>query len=157
MAKAMRFLAGALVAAVLSGPALAEDPTADTVVATVNGVNITLGNLIVAREALPEQYKTLPAEALFKGILDQLVQQAVLEQSVGDKLTKKDTLQLENDRRGYLANAALTPVVKAAVTDEALKKAYDEKFKDAKPQTEYHAAHILVDSEDKAERAENPA
>ncbi|MEO5619514.1 MAG: peptidylprolyl isomerase [Cypionkella sp.] len=150
MAKAMRFLAGALVAAVLSGPALAEDPTADTVVATVNGVNITLGNLIVAREALPEQYKTLPAEALFKGILDQLVQQAVLEQSVGDKLTKKDTLQLENDRRGYLANAALTPVVKAAVTDEALKKAYDEKFKDAKPQTEYHAAHILVDSEDKA-------
>ncbi|MGV8949786.1 MAG: peptidylprolyl isomerase [Cypionkella sp.] len=150
MAKAMRFLAGALVAAVLSGPALAEDPTADTVVATVNGVNITLGNLIVAREALPEQYKTLPAEALFKGILDQLVQQAVLEQSVGDKLTKKDTLQLENDRRGYLANAALTPVVKAAVTDEALKKAYDEKFKDAKPLTEYHAAHILVDSEDKA-------
>jgi peptidyl-prolyl cis-trans isomerase C len=152
MAKAMRFLAGAVLAVGLAGPVLAEDPTADTVVATVNGTNITLGNLIVARDALPEQYKALPAEALFKGILDQLVQQTVLEQSMGDKLSKKDKLQLENDRRGYLANAALTPVVTSAVTDDKLKAAYDERFKDAKPQTEYHAAHILVDSEEEANK-----
>jgi peptidyl-prolyl cis-trans isomerase C len=152
MAKAMRFLAGAVLAVGLAGPALAEDPTADTVVATVNGTNITLGNLIVAREALPEQYKALPAEALFKGILDQLVQQTVLEQSMGDKLSKKDLLQLENDRRGYLANAALTPVATGAVTDDKLKAAYDDRFKDAKPQTEYHAAHILVDSEEEANK-----
>ncbi|MGV8954695.1 MAG: peptidylprolyl isomerase [Cypionkella sp.] len=152
MAKAMRFLAGAVLAVGLAGPVLADDPTADTVVATVNGTNITLGNLIVAHQSLPEQYKTLPVEALFKGILDQLVQQTLLEQSVGDKLTRKDTLQLENDRRGYLANAALTPVVTAAVTDATLKAAYDEKFKDAKPATEYHAAHILVDTEEEANK-----
>ena len=150
MAKAMRFMAGMALSIALAAPALAQDPTADTVIATVNGTNITLGNMIVARESLPEQYKTLPADVLFKGILDQLVQQTVLEQSMGDKLTKKDTLQLENDRRSYLSNAALKPVVEAAVTDAALQKAYDEKFKDAKPATEYHAAHILVDSEAKA-------
>jgi peptidyl-prolyl cis-trans isomerase C len=150
MAKAMRFMAGMALSLALSGPALAEDPTADTVIATVNGTNITLGNMIVAREGLPDQYKTLPPDVLFKGILDQLVQQTVLEQSMGDKLSKKDTLQLENDRRGYLSNAALKPVVTAAVTDAALQKAYDDKFKDAKPATEYHAAHILVDSEEKA-------
>ena len=150
MAKAMRFLAGAVLALGLAGPVLAEDPTADTVVATVNGTNITLGNMIVAHEALPDQYKTLPAEALYKGILDQLVHQTLLQQSFGDKLSKKDTLQLENDRRSYLSNAALTPVVTSAVTDEGLKAAYDERFKDAKPTTEYHAAHILVDSEEQA-------
>lgn len=148
--KTLRFLAGTVLAVGLAGPALAEDPTADTVVATVNGTNITLGNLIVAHESLPEQYKSLPAEALFKGILDQLVQQTVLQQSLEGKLTKKDTLQLENDRRGYLSNAALSPIVTSAVTDEKLKAAYDDKFKDAKPQTEYHAAHILVDTEDEA-------
>lgn len=152
MAKAMRFLAGAVLAVGLAGPVLAEDPTAETVIATVNGTNITLGNMIVAREALPEQYKTLPAEALFKGILDQLVQQTLLEQSMGDKLSKKDMLRLENDRRSYLSNAALTPVVTGAVTEEALKAAYDERFKDAKPSTEYHAAHILVESEDEANK-----
>lgn len=150
MAKAMRFMAGMALSFALAAPALAEDPTAETVIATVNGTNITLGNMIVARESLPEQYKTLPPDVLFKGILDQLVQQTVLEQSVADKLTKKDTLQLENDRRSYLSNAALKPVVEAAVSDAALQKAYDEKFKDSKPATEYKAAHILVDSEEKA-------
>ena len=150
MAKAMRFMAGMALSLALAGPALAEDPTADTVIATVNGTNITLGNMIVAREGLPDQYKTLPPDVLFKGILDQLVQQTVLEQSMGDKLSKKDTLQLENDRRGYLSNAALQPVVAAAVTDAALQKAYDDRFKDAAPATEYNAAHILVADEAKA-------
>ncbi len=41
-------------------------------------------------------------------------------------------------------------VVKTAVTDEALQAAYDERFKDAAPQTEYNAAHILVQDEAKA-------
>ena len=150
MAKAMRFFAGMAMCFALATPVLAEDPTADTVIATVNGVNITLGHMIVARESLPDQYKSMPADALFKGILDQLVQQTALEQSIGDKLSKKDSLQLENDRRGYLSNAALQPVVAAAVSDAALQAAYDEKFKDSKPSTEYHAQHILVEDEAKA-------
>ncbi len=151
MANAMRFLGGAALALCLALPLRAEDaPTADTVVATVNGTAITLGNMIVAREALPEQYKSLPADVLFKGILDQLIQQTTLAQSVEGKLTKHDNLRLENDRRGYISGVALQSVVTGAVTDAALQAAYDAKFKDAAPATEYHAAHILVDSEEKA-------
>ena len=149
MAKAMRFVAGAVLSLTLALPAMAEDVTADTVVAVVNGTNITLGNMIVARESLPAQYQALPPETLFKGILDQLIQQTALQQSVGD-LTKRDTLQMENDRRAYLSNVALEPAVTAAVTEEAIKAAYDAKFANATPGTEYHAAHILVDSEEKA-------
>lgn len=150
MAKAMRFFAGAVLAATMAMPALAEDATADTVVATVNGTEITLGNMIVARSNLPEQYKTLPADVLFKGILDQLIQQTVLAATAPEPLSKKDALQMENDRRSFLSNIALTPVVTGAVSDQALQAAYDARFADAKPQTEYHASHILVDSEDKA-------
>ncbi len=151
MAKAMRFLAGAALMAGLALPVWAEDaPTADTVVATVNGTAITLGHMIVARESLPEQYKALPADTLFKGILDQLVQQTALEQSMQGKLAKRDTLQLENDRRGYVSSLALQDVVLGAVTDDALQTAYDARFKDAAPQTEYNAAHILVADEAKA-------
>lgn len=150
MAKAMRFLAGAALCVAFAAPAMAQDATADTVIATVNGTNITLGNVIMAREALPEQYKALPPDVLFKGIVDQLVQQTVLAQSMGETLSKKDTLQLENDRRGYLSNTALQPVVAAAVSDEALQKAYDDRFKGAAPATEYNAAHILVADEAKA-------
>ncbi len=156
MAKAMRFFAGAALAAglalpVLTAPVWAEDtPTADTVVATVNGTAITLGHMIIAREALPDQYKALPPDVLFKGILDQLVQQTALEQSMDGKLTRRDMLHLDNEKRGYVSARALEAVVRGAVTDEALQAAYDARFKDAAPQTEYNAAHILVADEAKA-------
>ena len=45
---------------------------------------------------------------------------------------------------------ALQATIKGAVTDEALQAAYDARFKDAAPQKEYHAAHILVETEEKA-------
>lgn len=148
MAKKHLFLASLAVVAGLSAPVLAEDVTADTVVATVNGTNITLGNMIAAKMSLPDQYKSLPDETLFKGVLDQLIQQTALEQSVTP--SKMDELVLENNRREYVSNMALVAVVKAAATDEALQAAYDAKFKDAAPQKEYSAAHILVADEAKA-------
>ena len=150
MVNAMRFVAGIVLGITLAVPGLAQDTTADTVVATVNGTNITLGHMIVARESLPEEYKTLPNDVLFKGVLDQLVQQTVLEQSVAEKISKRDSLAIENDKRGYLSNVALQAIVKVAVTDATLQAAYDARFKDLKPGTEYSAAHILVESEEKA-------
>ena len=74
-------LAAALVFA-LSGQAMAEDVTADTVVATVGGFDITVGHMIVAKSSLPQQYQTLPDESLFPGLLDQLIQQTALAQSI---------------------------------------------------------------------------
>jgi peptidyl-prolyl cis-trans isomerase C len=126
------------------------DLSAATVVATVNGTEITLGHMIVLRDSLPAQYQSLGDDVLFRGILDQLIQQAALEQSMEGKLTTRDRLALENDRRGYLSGAALQAVVAAAVTEESLQAAYDARFKDAAPQTEYNAAHILVETEEQA-------
>jgi peptidyl-prolyl cis-trans isomerase C len=77
-----RFWAVLALSTAFALPAMAEDPGAETVLATVNGVNITLGDLIVTRDGLPEQYKALPDDVLFKGILDQLVQQEALMQSL---------------------------------------------------------------------------
>lgn len=135
--------------AALSGPALAEGETADTVVASVNGTQITLGQMIALRETLPPEYQGLPDDVLFKGIFDQLIQQEVLAQSVKD-LGPRAKATLENDRRGYVSGLAIEAIVKEAVTDEALQKAYDDRFKDAQPQTEYNAAHILVATEEEA-------
>jgi peptidyl-prolyl cis-trans isomerase C len=134
----------------LNGPVMAQDPTADTVVATINGVDITLGHVIVLRQSLPAEYQSLPDDVLFKGLVEQLVQQVAVEQSMGDKITQRDRLKIENDRRNYLSGIALEKVVTGAVTDDALKAAYDNRFKDATPQTEYSAAHILVATEEEA-------
>lgn len=147
MAKMTGFTAGVVLAAALALPVHAQD--ASTVVATVNGTDITLGHMIALRESLPAQYQSLPDDVLFKGILDQLIQQTALQQSVGEPALR-DRLALENDRRGYLSGVALQGVVAGAVTDAALQAAYDARFKDAAPQQEYNAAHILVETEEKA-------
>ncbi|MBS3981869.1 MAG: peptidylprolyl isomerase [Rhodobacteraceae bacterium] len=136
--------------AVLSGPALAEGETADTVVATVNGVAITLGHMIALRETLPPEYQQLADDVLFKGIYNQLIQQEVLAQSVGE-LGPRVVATLDNDKRGLVSGIAIENIVATAVTDEALQAAYDARFKDAAPQTEYNAAHILVATREEAD------
>ncbi len=149
MAKKTGFWAGLALAATLAVPALAEGETASTVIATVNGTEITLGQMIALRENLPPQYQALPDDVLFSGILEQLIQQEVLLQSHA-ALTARDDANVTNDRRTYLSGVVIQDVVTAAVTDEALQAAYDAKFKDAEPQKEYNAAHILVETEEKA-------
>jgi peptidyl-prolyl cis-trans isomerase C len=134
----------------LSGPALAEGETADTVVATVNGVQITLGHMIALRETLPPEYQQLPDDVLFKGIYNQLIQQEVLAQSAGELGPRVQAI-LDNDKRGLISGIMMENVVADAVTDEALQSAYDARFKDAAPQTEYNAAHILVATKEEAD------
>jgi peptidyl-prolyl cis-trans isomerase C len=144
-------LAGAFALSVLATPALAEGETAATVVATVNGTEITLGQMIALRESLPLQYQSLPDDVLFKGIMDQLVQQEVLRQSVTE-LSTRDRAMLENDTRGYVSGVAIQAIIEEAVTDEALQTAYDARFKDQPLATEYNAAHILVETREEADK-----
>ena len=141
------------VAALASGsvlPALAEGPTATTVIATVNGTDITLGHMIAMREGLPEQYKDLPDDVLFNGVLDQIIQQTALTQIAEGEITARDTIELDNQRRTYLAAAVLNRAADAAVTDEALQRLFDETYSKAAPTREFNAAHILVATEDEA-------
>jgi len=141
---------GLMLAVVLAAPARAEGETAATVVATVNGVQITLGEMIALRETLPQQYQTLPEDVLFTGILEQLVQQEALRQSVTE-MSPRHLAMLKNDARGYVSGVAIEAVVLGAVTEAALQAAYDARFQDAVPQTEYNAAHILVATVEEAE------
>jgi peptidyl-prolyl cis-trans isomerase C len=136
-------------------PAETKDYDAGTVLATVNGTEITLGHVIALREQLPPQYQNLPDDVLFNGLVDQLVDQELLaaQQSASpesDPLTVK--LQLENDRRGALAGIAAQAAVEGAADEAAVQAAYDEQTKAFQPQPEFSAAHILVDSEDKAKQ-----
>jgi peptidyl-prolyl cis-trans isomerase C len=128
---------------------------AETVVATVNGQEITLGNVIVMRNALPPQYQNLPDGALLKGLVDQLVDQQLL---AGEESASPETdplpvkLAIDNERRSALASLAAQAAVAEAVTDDAVKAAYDKIVADFKPQSEWNAAHILVQTEEEAKK-----
>ncbi|MFM2355740.1 MAG: hypothetical protein RLZZ528_1476 [Pseudomonadota bacterium] len=145
-----RFLGAVSLAIGVAGPAFAEDPTAATVVATVNGTEITLGHMIAAREMLPEQYLQLPDDVLYNGILDQLVQQVALAAEAEKDLDERSRLDMENQRRMYLSNVVLEGVAEAAVTDEKVQALYDATVATAAAPMEYSAQHILVDKEEDA-------
>jgi peptidyl-prolyl cis-trans isomerase C len=133
-----------------AAPALAQDVTAGTVVATVDGVEITVGHMIAARDTLPPQYLALPDDVLFTGILDQIIQQSALARIGEANLTLRDRLVIENERRSYLATAVLDNAAAAAVTEDAISEAYDARFSGSEPSKEFNAAHILVETEAQA-------
>lgn len=138
------------VALFATAPVMAQDLSAETVVARVNGTEITLGHMIAARQSLPPQYQSLSDAQLFDGIVNQIVQQELLSQAAGDV---EDSLkyQIDNEKRVLIAGNVLETMSKAAVTDDALKDAYDAKFAEFEPGREYHAAHILVGTEEEAQ------
>jgi len=144
-----RILAGAALSACLITPAIAQD--ADTVLATVNGQEITLGHLIVAQSQLPEQYQALPDDVLLTGILEQLVQQEVVASAVRDDLSTSLQLGLENEERAYISALTLDEVAMAEIPDAEIQAEYDAQFGDVEAGTEYNASHILVETEGEAQ------
>ena len=145
-----KLLAASAMVLALSAPLYAADVTSDTVVATVNGTDITLGHMAALRAGLPEGYLVLPDEILFDGILKQLIQQVALAQIAETRLAKRDHDMLEVQRLNYLASIMLDDAVATAVTEERLNAAYTAQFVSTGPVTEYNAAHILVATEDEA-------
>lgn len=148
--RSLKTLSAAVFAMGIGMSATAQDaPTADTVLATVNGKEITLGHVLVARTTLPQQYQQLPPDVLFSGLLDQLIQQQVLSDTLTEKPQRVE-LALENEARALVAAEVIEGIAMDAVTDEALQAAYDAKYSEAGGETEFNANHILVESEDEA-------
>jgi len=145
-------LAVALAAGLALSPAARAEDQANPsrVLATVNGTEITLGHVIAVRADLPPQYDQFPAELLFRGILDQLIQQTLLMQSSDGELSMQGEILLENERRALLAGQQIADLMEGGIDEAALRAAYDEQYPDTTDETEYRAAHILVETEEKA-------
>ncbi len=121
-------------------PAAAEAPTAATVLATVNGVEITLGHVAAMRERLPEQYRALPDDALMRGIIDQQLGE-------GGLITR---IAIENESRAMRAGEMIARIADEPISEEEIAALYAERYTDADPEEEVHAAHILVETEEEA-------
>ena len=147
MIKHATFFGATALIASLSTAVIAQD--ADTVIATVGETDITLGQMIITRAQLPQQYAQLPDEVLFQGVLDQLIQQQLLADAMG-KAPARVEYALQNERRTLLAGELINKISSEAVTDEAIQAAYDARFADATPATEYNASHLLVETEEEA-------
>ncbi|MFT6119670.1 MAG: peptidyl-prolyl cis-trans isomerase C [Yoonia sp.] len=140
---------GALALSLAATTAVAQDATADTVIATVGDTDITLGQMIITRAQLPQQYAQLGDDVLFDGILDQLIQQQILADALTVVPGRVD-YAVQNERRSLMAGETINDITNGAATDEAIQAAYEARFADQKPATEYNASHLLVETEEEA-------
>lgn len=140
----------AIILGAVTASAVQAEPSADTVVASVNGTEITVGHMILVREGLPEQYRNLPNEQLFDGILEQLIQQTLLADLIGETDSREIRFTLENDRRLMKASQAVEELSAQAIGEDEIAASYDARYADADMGMEYDASHILVETEEAA-------
>ena len=121
---------------------------ASSVLATVNGTDITAGHLIVLLDDLPAQYQTLEDDVLFNALLEQIIEQTLLQQQMkaGDL---RGEILIANKVRNTAASYVIEGIVGEAITPDMIQTAYDEEY-GAGGEQEYSAAHILMDTEDEA-------
>ena len=122
----------------------------DVVVATVNGEEIKMGHVVMVYDTLPQQYKSLPAEQVFQGIVEQIIQQTVLAQAAAKPNAKYIEFAVDNERRILTASQMIDEITTEATSEDKLRAYYDATYQSADLGREYNASHILVESEEEA-------
>src|SRR5579871_1275862 len=156
-AKRARFAlaASALAIALFANmPLRAED---NPVLAKVNGAEIRQSDVALAEEELgPSLAQMDPAtkkENVLAFLIDmKIVAKAAEDKKIEDRPDFKARLAFARNR--LLMDNLLAAEGKAATTDEAMKKVYDEAAKQIEGEQEVHARHILVETEDDAKTIE---
>ncbi|MGE0752929.1 MAG: peptidylprolyl isomerase [Variibacter sp.] len=145
-------LASALATAAFApAPALADD--ADPVLARVNGTEIKASDVAAAEEEIGANLPPMAPDARKDYVLTlltdtTLVAQAAEAKKLADTTAFKTKLAFARNR--LLSEALLSQEGKAALTDEAMHKVYDEAVKQMGTEKEVRARHILVETEDEA-------
>lgn len=141
-----------------AGPLAAqEEPKADPslVIATVNGEEITLRDIVALRMELPPQYQSIPDTVLFDGLVEQLTRQILLRQAAErTKLAEEPAVLrgLEFQRTSFLAELYIRERLNERITPETVEAEYVARYVNAPAVKQYKARHILVPEE--AEAAE---
>src|SRR6201996_3202637 len=149
-------LASAVAAGCLAMPLFAGSPVRaddNPVLAKVNGSEIHQSDMALAEEELgPTLDKMDPAtkkENLLSFLIDmKLVDKAAEDKKIADSDEFKQRLAFARDR--LLMDTLLANEGKAATTDDAMKKVYEDAAKQITGEQEVHARHILVETEDEA-------
>ena len=143
-------LATIFLLAVLSASAPAQS---DPVLARVSGVDIHQSDLALAEEDIgsniPAQTPEAKRDYLINYVADMiLVAKAAEAKKVADSSAFKQRLAFARNK--VLMELLLQSEAKAATTDQAMHKAYDDAAKQMGDELEVHARHILVEKEDEA-------
>jgi peptidyl-prolyl cis-trans isomerase C len=149
-------LTGALAMVLLAGlPARAED--ANPVLAKVNGSEIRQSDVMLAEEELGPSLAQMDPATKKDNVLSFLIDMKIVAKAAEDKKIENNEdfkKRLAFTRNRLLMDSLLASEGKAATTDEAMKKVYEDAAKQISGEQEVHARHILVATEDEAKAVE---
>ena len=149
-------MTGCLAVALLAGsPVYAED--ANPVLAKVNGAEIRQSDVALAEEELGPSLAQMDPATKKDNVLSFLIDMKIVAKAAEDKkIADRDDFKtrLAFARNRLLMDNLLAVEGKAATTDEAMKKVYDDASKQITGEQEVHARHILVETEDEAKQVE---
>jgi len=134
-------------------PAAAPEKPGDTVVAKVNGQNITENDLRLAEAELGQELANLPPEVKRRALAEYLIDNTLFSDAAeAEKLgaTPEFEEQMRYLRRRLLREQYFEKSLKATVNEAEAKKIYDARIAEMKPEDEVAARHILVADEAKA-------
>ena len=153
-------LASAVAASVaivlLAGMPLRAEET-NPVLAKVNGAEIRQSDVTLAEEELGPSLAQMDPATKKENVLAFLIDMKIVAKAAeAKKIEDRDDFKarLAFTRNRLLMDNLLAAEGKAATTDEAMKKVYDEAAKQIEGEQEVHARHILVETEDEAKAIE---
>ena len=132
-------------------PARAQD--ANPVLAKVNGAEIRQSDLTLAEEELGPSLAQMDPSTKRQNVLAFLIDMKIVAKAAEDKKVENNEdfkKRLAFTRNRLLMDSLLATEGKAATTDEAMKKVYEDASKQITAEQEVHARHILVPTEDEA-------
>lgn len=142
-----------IAASIAVASAMLMMPAAQAQVAKVNGVSIPQSRMDFFLKMLAANKQPDTPENRNR-VREELITQEILSQEAVKKGLDKNaevSTQLDMQRQQVLASAYVQDYVKAnPVTDDAMRKEYEQKIKPTIPAKEYKARHILVEKEDEA-------
>jgi peptidyl-prolyl cis-trans isomerase C len=143
---------GCLAMVLLTGlPLRAQD--ANPVLAKVNGAEIRQSDVALAEEELGPSLAQMDPATKKDNVLSFLIDMKIVSKAAEDKKVENSEefkKRLAFTRNRLLMDSLLANEGKAATTDEAMKKVYEDASKQISGEQEVHARHILVESEDDA-------
>lgn len=132
-------------------PVRAED--ANPVLAKVNGSEIRQSDLTLAQEELGPGLAQMDPATKKDNVLSFLIDMKIVASAAEDKKIDNNEdfkKRLAFARSRLLMDSLLATEGKAATTDEAMKKVFEDASKQIAGEQEVHARHILVETEDEA-------
>jgi peptidyl-prolyl cis-trans isomerase C len=149
-------LAAALAAGITiagAGQAFSQAGAADPVIARVDGTEIRQSDLALAEEDIGGGLQPSPPEVRREALLTYLIDVTIIaKEAEAQKLAQAPGFERRAAfaRQKVLMEALLDKESKAAASEPAMKKLYEESVAQNKPVEEVRARHILVETEDEA-------